>query len=457
MIRAFAVLILFLCIVTPVGAGVGPDAAEKLYDRVRPSLVVVRFNFERELSRHELFGMGVVVNKDGLIACSMGLTPLQMPDDQIKDFKIIIPGDDEAELDAVFHGRDERTGLMFVKAAEARDWTPIAFEDVPVRVGQQLVSVGLLPKDAGYKAYMSFPTVSATLRGPVPQVLVTAEGLTAVGSPVFDAEGNAIGLVNSQADQSPFLNDPREPFSGVLAPPRFFTPARDFLLGISDPPLPGEPQQLPSVGVSQLSGLKKDVAEYFGLETPAVQVGDVIPDFPAAKAGLRSGDVIVKMDGELLERGDEPDETPLILTRKIARMKVGSELTFSVLRERDEPLEEITVTLEERPRPPSRAARFWAEDLGFGVREVVFDDTYSRRLPADTQGVVVAIIKPGGSAHEKLRPGDLIQQINQIPVESLEHFRDRYDEFRKENATDAVVLEVLRGVSTQVIRIEPPQ
>jgi serine protease Do len=436
-------------------------AAQSLYDRITPALVVVQFTYEGELGRRELHGVGTVVSNDGLVMFSMGLTPNQVPDEQMKDFKILIPGDDETELDAQFQGRDERTNLAFLKVSESRDWKPITYEDVPVHVGEPLTSIGILPKDAGYKTYMTFPRVAANLRGPVPQVLVTADGLSGVGSPVFNERRQVVGFVHQQANQTPLLDtDPREPFPFVMDPPRFFTPARDFLLSLSDPPLAGEPIKMPSVGVSNLSGLKKEVADYFGLKDPAVQVGDVIANFPADKAGMQDGDVIVKMDGQPLERGDEPDETPQIMTRKIARMKVGETVTFTVLRGgRDAPLKDITVTLQERPKPVSKAKRFWAEDLGFSTRELVFDDTYSRRLPADTKGVVVALVKPGSAAQaqDRLRGGDLILQLNQTPVESLDQFKEQYQQFRKTNPSDAVVLEVLRGVNTQVVRIEPPQ
>jgi serine protease Do len=438
-------------------AAADPVKAQELYERVTPSLVVVQFTYEGELGRRDVHGMGVVVGSDGLVVCSMGLTPIQVPDEQMRDFKVILPGDDEIELAATFEGRDERTGLTLVRVSEAREWVPIRFEDLPLVVGEPVMSIGLLPKEAGYKAYMSFPRVSATLRGPVPQVLVTPEGVTTIGSPVFNAAGRAVGFVNTQAGQSPLLDDTREPFGYVMNPGRFFTPSRDFLISLQDPAVAGQPQKLPSVGVASLTGLKKEVAEYFGLSNPAVQVGDVISNFPAARAGLRSGDVIVMMNGEPLERGDEVDETPQILTRRIARMKVGEEVKFSVLRGRDQPLQDIIVQLDERPMPANRAPRFWAEDLGFSTRQVVFEDTYARRLPADTTGALVALVKPGSSSHDKLRPGDLITRINQTEVESLEQFRERYEEYRKTHPRDAVVLEVLRGVNTQVIRIEPPQ
>jgi serine protease Do len=276
---------------------------------------------------------------------------------------------------------------------------------------------------------------------------------------VFNAAGDAVGFVNTQAEQSPILNDPRNPNAAVNDPPRYFTPARDFLLSLTDPPVAGSPLRMPSVGIASLSGLKKEVAEYFGLkDQPAVQIGDVIPNFPADKAGLKSGDLIVKVNGQPVERGDQPEETPLIMTKKLSRMKVGDTVTFSILRGKDAPFQDIKVTLQERPRPANKAARFWAEDLGFSTRELVFEDTYVRRLPADTKGVMVVLVKPSSSAQTaKLAPGDLVTRMNQNAVESLEQFKKDYEQFRKEKPKEAVVLEVLRGVNTQVIRIEPPQ
>ncbi|HWP41021.1 MAG TPA: PDZ domain-containing protein, partial [Tepidisphaeraceae bacterium] len=221
----------------------------------------------------------------------------------------------------------------------------------------------------------------------------------------------------------------------------------------------GRPLTYPHVGVAQLSGLKKEVAEYFGLaDQPAVQVGDVIAGFPADKAGLKRGDIIVKVNGQPLERGDEPDETALIMTRKIARMKVGQDVTFTVVRGRGQPPLQITVTLEQRPMQANKARRFFAEDLGFTARQIVFEDTYVRRLAPDTKGVVVALVRPNSSAQTaKLQQGDLITRLNQSAIESLDDFKSQYQTFRKQQPREAVVLEVLRGVNTQIIRIEPPQ
>ncbi len=458
--RTFLIAAALLICLNPVRAGAAdPKTARELYDRVTPSLVVVQYTYDGELGRRELSSTGIVVSEDGLVVTSSAITPSQLPEEQMKDFKIIIPGDNETELGATFQGRDERAGLAYVKAKDPRKWTPLKFEDVPLSVGEPVISIGLLPKDAGYRSYLVTATVAAMLRGPVPQVLVSGEGLTVVGSPVLNAQGQAIGMVHNQQDHTAMLNDPRQPMGQVNNPPRMFVPARDFLISLNDPPVDGNPMKLPHLGVAQLSGLKKEVAEYFGLkDQPAVQVGDVMPGFAAAKAGLKSGDVIVKVNGQPLDRGDDPDETPQIMTRKIMRMKVGQQVVFSVISGKDQPPRDVTVTLDERPPQANKAKRFFAEDLGFAAREMVFEDTYVRRLPADTKGVVIALIKPSSAAQTaKLQAGDLIVKLNQTSIEGLGQFKAQYDTFRKDHSHEAVVLEVLRGVNTQVVRIEPPQ
>lgn len=451
--------VLLLVVASFASGALDPKTAKELYDRVTPSIVVVQYTYDGELGRRELSSTGVVVREDGLVITSGAITPTQIPDEQMKEFKIIIPGDDETELDADFLGRDDRAGLAFVKVRESRTWKPLKFEPITLSVGEPVVSVGLLPKDAGYKSYLAQASVAALLRGPVPQVLTSGGGLGGVGAPVFNAQGQAVGIVQNQERQSPMLNDPRDPMGAISDPPQLFVPASDFMVSLNDPPTAEKPIRPPHIGVSGLSGLKKDVAEYFGLKNqPAVQIGDVIPDFPAAKGGLKAGDVILKVNGQPLERGDEPDETPQIMTRKILRMKVGDQVTFTVLRGKDQPPTDVTVTLEERPRQANKARRYFAEDLGFAAREVVFEDTYQRKISPDTKGVVVALIKPNSSAQSgKLQTGDLVKKLNQTDVESLDQFKEQYEVFRKEHARDAVVLEVLRGVNTQIVRIEPPQ
>jgi serine protease Do len=446
------------------GCAAGPKtpaaiSAAQLYEKVTPSLVVVQYTYEGEFGRRDFAGAGVVVSDSGLVMTSMRLFPLEFPDSHMRDFRIIIPGDDEVELEAVLIGRDERTDLAFLRPKQPRPFTAVRFEDLPVSVGQSVYSVGLLPKDSAYKSYIVESQVAATLRGPVPQVMVSADGLATVGSPVFNTQGQAIGLVPYQPDQSALLNaDKYRTHELAKNPPRFYVPSRDFLGSLSQPPAEGKPMQIPWLG-APLTGLKKEVAELFNLKGQAVVlVGDVIPDTPAAKAGLKAGDKIVKLNGQPLQRGDEPEETPQILMRTLRKMDVGARITLTVMRDADKPLIELPVTLEVQPRQPHQAKRWFAEDLGFSVREVVFADTYSKKLPANQAGVVIAFVRQGGSAASaRLSSGDVVTKLNNTQVKDLEQFKSLYQQFRKNSPRDAAVMEVIRERSTEVIRIEPPQ
>jgi S1-C subfamily serine protease len=392
-----------------------------------------------------------------------------LPDAQMKDFKLIIPGDDLTEIDAEFVGRDERSNVSFVRPkgkdqdGDRAKWKfkAVKFDDLPVGVGDEVLSVGMLGKNASYQSYFTRALVSANLRGENRHVLVTPEGLAAVGSPVFNKDGKAVGWVGMQLGQPIMINDPnpQNQLQGVYAPPRMFLPTKEFGISLTDPPVAGKPLRLPWLGVAQMTGLKKEVAEYFNLTgQPAVQIGDVIKGTPADQAGLKPGNIIVKMNGQPLERGDEPDEAAMILMKNVKRMKVGSDVTFSVITEANKPPTDVKVALAERPKQENQAARFFAEDLGFTAREIVFEDTYRRKLPADQKGVVVALVKPSSAAMTgKLERGDLITKLNQTPITDVEQFKKEYQEFRKAKPHEAVVIEAIRNGNDEIIRIEPPR
>src|SRR4051812_40799703 len=128
-----------------------PEEVQKLYDEITPSLLAVQYTVDGEFGRRELIGQGIVIGEEGTVIASLALFPTQIPDEQMKDFKIIIPGDEEKEIDAVFLGRDERSDLAFIKTKEPQKWKALKFEERVLKVGDEIISVGLLPKEAGYK------------------------------------------------------------------------------------------------------------------------------------------------------------------------------------------------------------------------------------------------------------------------------------------------------------------
>ena len=104
----FRSIALLLLVATAAQADVSP---KQLYTDVTPSLVAVQFQFTGETINRELVGPGIVVGSDGLVMTPLALFNVLLPDEQLKDFKIIIPSQtkDAEEIDAEFVGRDERT------------------------------------------------------------------------------------------------------------------------------------------------------------------------------------------------------------------------------------------------------------------------------------------------------------------------------------------------------------
>jgi serine protease Do len=246
---------------------------------------------------------------------------------------------------------------------------------------------------------------------------------------------------------------------GQINPPTLFLPSREFLYAFSDLPAPDEDKKLAWIGVIELHGLSKDMNEYYGLkDQPALQIGDVIPGTPADKAGMKRGMIIVSMNGKPLERGDDAEQIPLILHGQILRMHIGDKIVFGVLSAPNQPPQSLRLTLAQRPPSATTAKRYWADDLGFGVRDTVFDDLYERHLPEGSKGVIVTMIKPQASAMiARLASEDLVTQVNGTPVANVAEFQKAYEALRKSKPTEAVLLVVLHEGNNQVIRIEPPQ
>jgi S1-C subfamily serine protease len=451
-----------------VRADISKDVLTKVYADVATSLVVVRFTWASEIRKVELSTAAVVVGDDGLVATSITAFNPQFPDEQLTDFKIIVPHEDkdDEELDAEFVGHDERYGLAYIRAkGDARKWTPVKFDaTAKLSVGDDVVSVGMLPKGGGFKPYLATGTVGATIPDATPQVLVMG-ALAPAQSPVFNDKGVAVGLVSIAPGQPPYLStgqkemDDRTMLMAITNPPRFFMPAYDFAPSLADPPKPGEPLKLAYMGVREMKGLTKDVAEYYGLaDKPALQLGDIVKGTPAFDAGLKRGAIVTQLDGKQLERGSDVEDLPGIFARTLSRKKVGDKVTLTILPGKDQTTTDVVVTLGERPKRANLAKRFYAEDLGFGVRELVFDDVYERKLAPDEKGVAVTIVRPQSAAQTSRMEGDeMITQLNGKPVTDLDTFKTDYEVFRKEKPKEAVVLVVKKEGREDTIRIEPPQ
>jgi serine protease Do len=163
-----------------------------------------------------------------------------------------------------------------------------------------------------------------------------------------------------------------------------------------------------------------EIAKSFGLQQPrGVLIGDVDPDGPGGKAGLQRGDILLTMNGK-------PVEDVRTLRLNIAQTPPGTAVKFTVWRNGKEI--PITITLgklpqqEQQAQGPGRQQEMPAME-GLQLQDLTPQIARELNLPPGTNGVVVSAVGPGSAAAEAgLRRGDVIQEVNRKPVNSVQEF-----------------------------------
>ena len=186
-----------------------------------------------------------------------------------------------------------------------------------------------------------------------------------------------------------------------------------------------------------IDDINEDVAKGLGLESAkGVQVPRVQEDSPAEKAGVKAGDIILKVNDKVIENADQ-------LRNYIASLSPGTEVDLTIWRDGKEKI--ITVKLGERPSEQEMAkgetidvAR---EKLGLTVQNLT-DELAKRFGFEDEKGVLVADVRRGSPAdREGIKVGDLIVSVNRKPVKNVSDFNDIVKELKP---NDIVLLRLKR-------------
>jgi len=197
----------------------------------------------------------------------------------------------------------------------------------------------------------------------------------------------------------------------------------------------------------------------------AIVIGEVDPNGPAGKAGLRSGDRIVKVN-------DQAPASEDAFTDMLSKHKPGDKLTFIVQRGGQE--QKFDVTLAERPadqappagdrdrdrprddRPRDRDQERPRAFLGVAMQDMSPELRQRLNVNAD-QGVIVAEVTPNSPAAKAgLQNGDVITQANDKPITNS---RQLFDVIQQAGAGKEVSLKFARGKDTKDVKVtlaEPP-
>jgi serine protease Do len=176
----------------------------------------------------------------------------------------------------------------------------------------------------------------------------------------------------------------------------------------------------------------------------AVLVAQVTPGSPAARAGVRPGDVITKID-------ERQVEVPQDLSEYVSTKPIGSAVTLAYFR--DGRPGTVKVTLGEFPSSSELAAAesdVRKEDIGVSLQDLTPEIGRFLELPPGTRGAIVAEVVPGSrAARGGLREEDVILEVNRKPVQSAAEAAAAL----KADPAAAQVLRVRRGGATRFVTV----
>jgi len=422
------------------------------------SLVVVKYTVELETGNRTGAGQAVCISsKDGVFLTTC-LDP-RMRVEELKDFQLVLPGNEGKTLKAQLLGIDPWTGLGFVKCLEQHDWQVVQFSPrSQVKIGDEVTSIGLMMNDPAWPVYVGAAYVSSKLRVPNDLVLVCGGRLTGSCSPVFAADGRVIGIVGRQLPLSY-----EAPTERGMAPLQlvdqqqaaYFTPVEEFVHVLTSIPSDGKVARLPWLGINKFEAVNPDLYKLLKLEKPAVKIDEVIPKQPADKAGLADFDVIVEMDGKPLEQLATPDLTVKNFVRQLMRMRVGTVVKFKVLGVSGAASKDVSVTIEEMPIRPNEAKQYYNKAIGLIIREKVPLDVYLTPSSTVPGLIVVATVKDGPVALAGILAGDVITNVNNEPVKTADTFKEIVEKSLVASPTQPILLLIKRGEQSQVITVRP--
>ena len=314
-------------------------------------------------------------------------------------------------LDATVVGVDEETDLALLKVSGAT-LSPLPLGDSDkLRAGQLVFAFG---SPLGLDNTVTMGVVSAVgrqLEPDDPMVYIQTDAPINPGSsggPLVNAQGQVVGintLILSQGGGNEGL--------GFAAPSNIVRSVYDQLKAHGR-------VRRGTIGVL-VQSITPALADALQLpQDTGAFVADVDADGPAAKAGLRIGDIVVALDGKPIENGRQLDVN-------LYRRAAGAVATLDVVRGKE--TLRLPVAVDERGDDPLRFATLVTREqhlvARLGVLALTLDDTLRGELGlgASDAGALVAARSGEEAVEYGIQPGDLIVAVNRTRVSSLGDLR----------------------------------
>jgi serine protease Do len=351
--------------------------------------------------------------------------------------EIIVRLSTTKEYKAKVVGRDAKTDIALIEIHGASDLTPVVLgESDGLKVGQWVVAIG---NPFGLENTVTAGIISAMGRhinqGPYDNFIQTDAAINPgnSGGPLLNTKGEVVGI-----NTAIFSRSGGNIGIGFAIP---IALAKEVV-----PQLKEKGHVTRGWLGVMIQKVTPDIAESLGLsDSKGALVADVVKDGPAAKAGIKQGDVIVEYDGKTV---NESAELPLL----VARTPVGKSVKVKVIRDKETLTMPVEIAeLKEEEAVEARTGT--EEDLGMTVQTLTPELAENLGLERSQKGVVVTQVEPGSPAGEAgLRRGDVILEVNRKPVRDVDGYKKA---LRAGGKGKSALFLVRRGDNTIFLAVKP--
>ncbi|MDZ7369846.1 MAG: DegQ family serine endoprotease [candidate division KSB1 bacterium] len=198
-----------------------------------------------------------------------------------------------------------------------------------------------------------------------------------------------------------------------------------------------------------IGNVSEETAEAFGLDKPrGALVNQVTENSPAEEAGLKNGDVILKVN-------DKEIRDSSMLMNTIAAMAPGTRVTLTIWRDGKE--KSVSVKLGERPDTFAEDTQKETKGNTLGLEVANLTAETQRRLGTnyDEEGVlVVRVVNNSPADRQGIRIGDLIKEVNRRQVTNVREFNSVINEVKP---GEVVLFRIKRGNNSMFVAVRAPR
>ncbi|MGE4061852.1 MAG: Do family serine endopeptidase [Rhodospirillaceae bacterium] len=405
---------------------------------------------QRPQRRQASLGSGFIIDKAGYIVTNNHVV------EDADQISVIL--EDDTVLEATVVGRDDKVDVALLKVEPKAPLTAVNWGNSDsARVGDWVMAIG---NPFGLSGTVTAGIISARARniqaGNYDDFIQTDAAINRgnSGGPLFNMAGQVIGV--NTAIFSP---------SGGSVGVGFAASANLIRPVVEDLRKYGRTRR-GWIGV-RIQGVTDEIAQTLGLGKPrGALVSDVTEGGPAVGSGLASQDVILTFDGRAIDKMNE-------LPRVVATTAIDKTVDVVIWRNGKQQTVKLKVgelpdeALQVAKAPPSgetapkEFARSEIKPLGLTVVEISEQAREKYGVPANVKGLmVVEVDETSDAALKGLRPGDIIDGIQQANVLSMAD-ADKALNRAKEESRSVVLLRVMTpdrgtaGVTPGAIRYVP--